>query len=227
MTNVDWSIYLRLRSSPVLRRLAPNLLTRERRERFESLPPNIVVHNLADGIPFPDGSADVVYHSHLLEHLDRSAAPQFMREVRRVLKPGGLQRIVVPDFERLSRDYLDHVDACSSDRSQLARHDDFVAKMIEQSVRREAYAMRSQRGPLRALEKVLIGDARRRGETHQWMYDRANLTFLLERTGFAGVQIHTFASSGVTDWDSYGLDRDEGGREHKPGSLYVEAVKPS
>lgn len=226
VTNVDWSIYLRLGRSRVLRRVAPRLLKGKRRERFASLPENIVVHDLARGLPFPDESVDVVYHSHLLEHLDHWVAPKFMAEVRRVLKAGGLQRIVVPDLERLSRTYLDHLDECSSNREELARHDDYVAAMIEQSVRREAYGTRSRAGPLHRFENLLIGDARRRGETHQWMYDRANLTNLLELSGFEKVQIRTYDSSAVPSWDAYGLDHGDAGDEYKPGSLYAEAIRP-
>jgi len=89
VVNIDWSIYLRLKRNPVLRRLTPMVVKGERLRRFASLPDNILVHNLANGIPFPDESVDAVYHSHLLEHLDREVAGRFLREVRRVLKPGG------------------------------------------------------------------------------------------------------------------------------------------
>jgi SAM-dependent methyltransferase len=100
VTNIDWSIYLRLRKNPVLRRITPLIVSGERRRRFLSLPDNILVHDLARGIPFPDQSIDAVYHSHTLEHLDRATAKRFLSEVLRVLKPGGIHRIVVPDLER-------------------------------------------------------------------------------------------------------------------------------
>lgn len=227
VTNVDWSIYLRLKRRTLGRWLAPLLLRGTRKERFERLPPNTVAHDLSKGIPFPDGSVDVVYHSHLLEHLDRPVASEFMGEVRRVLKPGGVQRVVVPDLERLCRDLLEHLERCSSDPDERAAHDEYVAELIEQSVRREAYGMRGQRGPWRAVERLLVGDARRRGETHQWLYDRANLSALLERTGFAEIAVRSFDTSRIEDWQRYGLDLDASGREYKPGSLYVEAVRPA
>jgi SAM-dependent methyltransferase len=100
VTNIDWSIYLRVRRNPLLAAVVPLLLRGERFDRFKSLPDNIMVHNLARGLPFDSDSIDVVYHSHLLEHFDREPARAFLREVRRVLKPGGIQRIVVPDMER-------------------------------------------------------------------------------------------------------------------------------
>src|SRR6476646_9135325 len=50
-------------------------------------------------LPFADASFDAVYHSHLLEHLPAEKALPFLRECRRVLKPGGTLRIAVPDLE--------------------------------------------------------------------------------------------------------------------------------
>ena len=49
---------------------------------------------------------DVVYHSHLLEHLQQEEGEDLIQECFRVLKPGGILRIVVPDLERICRDYL-------------------------------------------------------------------------------------------------------------------------
>jgi len=60
----------------------------------------------SEGIPAASQSVDVVYHSHLLEHLQQEEGEDFIQECLRVLKPGGILRIVVPDLERICRDYL-------------------------------------------------------------------------------------------------------------------------
>ncbi len=75
------------------------------------------------------------------------------------------------------------------------------------------------------IENVLLGDARKRGETHQWMYDRVNLKSILKNLGYSRVEIQEYNSSLISDWDSYGLDLDGSREEYKPGSLYAEAVK--
>ncbi len=49
---------------------------------------------------------DAVYHSHLLEHLRADEARAFLGECWRVLKPGGVLRIAVPDLEGIARAYL-------------------------------------------------------------------------------------------------------------------------
>ena len=140
-----------------------------RRERLEHQPPNILVHNLAKRIPFQSDSVDVVYHSHLLERFDRDVARRFLLGVRRVLLPGRLQRIVVPDLEVKCRDYLVHIDHCEGNLLEAGRHDAYISAIIEQCVRRESVGVSRQSALRRRLENVLRGDARRRGETHQWM----------------------------------------------------------
>lgn len=61
--------------------------------------------NLLKGIPFPDDTFDVVYHSQVLEHIPQGNAAAFIQECRRVLKPGGILRVVVPDLENVVTEY--------------------------------------------------------------------------------------------------------------------------
>jgi SAM-dependent methyltransferase len=196
-----------------------------RLKRLQSLPHNIMVHNLAKGIPFPSDSVDVVYHSHLLEHLDRAVVRQFLLEIHRVLKPGGILRIVIPDFEKLCKTYLSHLTICEHDAEESSKHDAYIASIIEQCVRKEGTGAREQPPLRRFIENAVIGDARARGETHQWMYDRISLISLLNNLGFRNTQLQAFNSSLITNWISYRLDVDEQGKEYKPQSLYVEAQK--
>jgi SAM-dependent methyltransferase len=54
---------------------------------------------------FPDASFECVFASHLLEHLHPDVAEHCLREVHRVLVPGGIVRLVVPDLDRMVADY--------------------------------------------------------------------------------------------------------------------------
>lgn len=58
-------------------------------------------------LPLADGEADAVYHSHLLEHLQPPAAAGLLGECRRILRSGGVVRVVVPDLAGIARAYLD------------------------------------------------------------------------------------------------------------------------
>lgn len=77
--------------------------------------------NIIDGVPLADGTADFVYHSHVLEHLFREDAMRFLQECYRILKPGGILRIAVPDLEDAAREYLRNIARCDAgDQSAIA-----------------------------------------------------------------------------------------------------------
>jgi SAM-dependent methyltransferase len=60
---------------------------------------HIFVHyDLSYGLPFGDRVAEHVYSSHFLEHLHRDEALKLLSESFRVLKPGGIIRIGIPDL---------------------------------------------------------------------------------------------------------------------------------
>jgi len=54
---------------------------------------------------FPDNYADMIYASHVLEHISRNKLIDVLKEWRRVLKRGGRLRLAVPDFDRLIEVY--------------------------------------------------------------------------------------------------------------------------
>ncbi len=58
------------------------------------------------GLPYEDSSVDFVYMSHVLEHLDPTAAETLLVECKRVLRCGGIIRVVVPDLEDIVENYL-------------------------------------------------------------------------------------------------------------------------
>ena len=68
------------------------------------------------GLPFEDASFDGVFCEHVLEHFSLEDGVVLSREVRRVLKPGGVFRVVVPDSENVVRSYLDSPGALVSYR---------------------------------------------------------------------------------------------------------------
>lgn len=60
-----------------------------------------VHHNLAvTPWPFETASADELLASHVLEHFDRLAGVDFLRECARVLVPGGHLHLAVPDMDK-------------------------------------------------------------------------------------------------------------------------------
>lgn len=57
--------------------------------------------------PFAGDSVDGLIACHLLEHFDTQDGVDFLRECRRVLKPGGVCRIVVPDASYFRKVYAE------------------------------------------------------------------------------------------------------------------------
>lgn len=55
----------------------------------------------------PDGAAELIYASHVLEHFGRWEYPNVLREWCRVLQPKGLLRLAVPDFSKCARIYYE------------------------------------------------------------------------------------------------------------------------
>lgn len=221
---IDRSAYAILSSRRSLRMLARVLLDDERRARLNGMQGRVLVHDLRRGIPFPDHSVDAVYHSHFLEHIDREAAPALFREIHRVLKPGGIHRVVVPDLASVARAYLDDFDACVGGQADPEEHETWVAELYWRSVLRKSITS-AAKGPLRSrAENLLLGDARRRGDTHQWMYDRVSLEVLFRRTGFAAPRTVDYDESAIPAWNRTGLDMNGDGTEHMVGSLYMEAA---
>jgi predicted SAM-dependent methyltransferase len=103
---------------------------------FTSTGPDVIACNLNAGLPFDKDSFDVVYHSHLLEHFPKRHALTFMKECSRVLKPGGIVRVVVPDLEQLARIYLQLLDkAAQGDVHAGVEYGWIVIEMLDQMVR--------------------------------------------------------------------------------------------
>ena len=62
-----------------------------------------VVADITETLPFDSGSAELVYASHLLEHVATEEVPRVLAEWRRVLRPGGTLLVAVPDLEAIAR----------------------------------------------------------------------------------------------------------------------------
>lgn len=68
--------------------------------------PHIAHHASIDALPFiADGAAELIYCSHALAYFDRDAAKAVLKEWWRVLAPGGVLRLAVPDFAALIQVY--------------------------------------------------------------------------------------------------------------------------
>lgn len=57
-------------------------------------------------LPFRDACLSRIYSEHVLEHVSYEVGLAFLRETLRVLEPGGVIRVAVPDLEDLVEGYV-------------------------------------------------------------------------------------------------------------------------
>ncbi|MCR4328924.1 MAG: class I SAM-dependent methyltransferase [Candidatus Roizmanbacteria bacterium] len=147
-------------------------------------------------IPEENGTVDVVYSSHMLEHLDKEDASKFLKNVRRVLRSGGIVRIAVPDIRHHVENYLQDGDA-----------NKFIDKTLLSSSNPKTL--------FEKLKYLTVGDRH-----HQWMYDGNSLCRLLSSEGF----IKPCEMKAGTTMIKYPepLNLEEG----MPESIFVEALNP-
>jgi predicted SAM-dependent methyltransferase len=54
-------------------------------------------------LPFPDNSVDLVFSSHVVEHIYREEFKRFLKETYMILKKGGINIIITPSIEKCSK----------------------------------------------------------------------------------------------------------------------------
>jgi predicted SAM-dependent methyltransferase len=147
---------------------------------------NIDIHpaplsmNVLRGLPFRAGSVRHIFVSHFLEHLffPRDVKP-FLAELRRVLAPGGVVRIVVPDIEQCIDAYT------AKDPVFFGSRRETWDWWPENPTRLEDFLAYAGAG---AEPAYLF-------ESHKYGYDFETLQRILEDAGFIGTKRSSFMGS--------------------------------
>jgi predicted SAM-dependent methyltransferase len=148
-------------------------------------------------LPFEAGAVDWVYAEHLIEHIPPDAAIDWLREVRRVLLPGGVLRLTTPDLRR-------YVESCLNEDGFFARH--------RRRLRTAGVGPPMPERPAFMFNQLfyLYG--------HRWIYDFEELRHALGQAGFGVVTACGFRQGARQDVAS--LDRVLRNDE----TIYVEAT---
>ena len=196
--NFDNSPSIKLSKAPIKYNLAKGLglLSEQQIENIKwNKENNIHFADATKSIPLETSYVDCIYTSHMVEHLSQDGARSFLREVKRVLKVGGVVRIAVPDLRIAVDEYLESNDADAFMRGILVQAPEITT--IRQKI------------------KLFISGYRH----HQWMYDGESLSKLLLEIGFNTVEVCKDGKTNITDPDALNL------REREEQSVYVEGIK--
>lgn len=104
---------------------------------FQSPVDGVIEMNILKGLSFAESTFDAVYSAQFIEHLTLDEGEKVLKEVARVMKPGGVIRLVTPDLEELSRTYLQFLDQLktTSDTEMANRYDWVRMELFDQIVR--------------------------------------------------------------------------------------------
>ncbi|MBE9175009.1 methyltransferase domain-containing protein [Synechocystis salina LEGE 06155] len=96
--NFDASPTLRFERLPII----GDLYTKNSK-RF---PSNVEFGDIVHGLPVPNNACKGIYCSHILEHLSLNDFRTALKNTHNILSPGGYFRLVLPDLEHLTKEYL-------------------------------------------------------------------------------------------------------------------------
>jgi len=148
-------------------------------------------------LPLADGSIDVFYSSHMIEHLDQTDATKVLKEARRVLCHGGIIRLSVPDLHKLAEKYIETREA-----------DKFISRL--------KLSQTTTRTIIQKLKFITTENIK----NHRWMYDGESLRGVLTSHGFLNASVMPAGTTRIKNHEPLNL------YNRAAESVYVEAENP-
>jgi len=134
-------------------------------------PSNVRYGDIIKGLPgIEKGTCDLIYCSHVLEHLCLQDFKLALENTFTLLKPGGVFRCVIPDLELYVKNYLERINS----GDQLASC---------QFMKDAHIGLESRPKSIKEIIVNQFGNSR-----HLWMWDKNSLKFELVNAGFSSVR---------------------------------------
>jgi predicted SAM-dependent methyltransferase len=130
--------------------------------------PTELAWNLRRPLPFPSATVEAVFHEHVLEHFSLADGVRLLDDCFRVLRPGGVLRVGVPDAGAYAHSYTRDGDG------------------IIESERP------GRPTPMIALAELFYSHG------HKWMYDAETLAYVMSVAGFTNVFERPFGESAIS-----------------------------
>jgi len=171
-----------------------------------------LVHDLTKPLPFKENSVAVIYGAHVLEHLYLADAQRLLGECKRVLRSGGVIRLVVPDLRSMVASYLKSKNGGSPSASEKIA----AADKLNENLGFRSPAPHG--GNFLFKSYSLWKDFHH----HKWMYDSDSLIRYMEEAGFAAVSEKGYLQSEIPGI----AEVEEAGRVLDGAGICVEGSKP-
>ena len=162
----------------------------------------------------PDGSCDCISSEHFYEHFTLDDGYRMAQEWSRLLRPGGVVRVVTPDLEKEAKIYLG--DLIPAPAEVYDRH------------KRRWLTSRHTKETKRFLTPAMLFNFGMRLDGHQFIYDFSTLEKQLEAVGLINITRCQFGYSEHPDLRNIDFHdgAQTGGDWIKAIQLVVEATKP-
>jgi SAM-dependent methyltransferase len=160
--NFDASPTLRLQRLPFIGRLF--------KRGTAVFPAAVRYGDIVRGLPIPDGSVQGIYASHVLEHLSYAEFWTALDHTFRLLAPGGIFRLVVPDLKIRAQQYIERIEAGQAEANAWF-------------MRAAHLGLESPPRRLAAFAHSTFGRS-----AHLWMWDESSLAAALDKTGFVNIR---------------------------------------
>ena len=164
--NFDASLTLRFERMPLI----GHLYTKNE-SRF---PENVEYGDIVKGLPIPDKGCQLIYCSHVLEHLSLNDFRVALQNTYRKLEAGGIFRFVLPDLEYYAKRYI-------SDSS---------ADAALSFMRGTSLGYQNRSHSLKGFLLSYMGNSQ-----HLWMWDYKSIECELREIGFQEIRRATFGDS--------------------------------
>ncbi len=163
------------------------------------LAPGVFYMDATRPFPLGDNTFRYVFSEHMIEHVDCAAAASMLRECHRVLRPGGVIRVVTPDLASL-------VGLLAGPRTSIgqAYYDYFLQEHLPAG---------------HPATEAAIANAFMRSWGHRFIYDEPTLRLSLEAAGFGEVVRRRLGES-----DHAALAGIEHEERYPPGLLDFESL---
>ena len=132
-----------------------------------------LICDIRNELPFDDGSCSLIYNEHVLEHLTVEEGLFFLKECRRVLQPGGVLRVAMPDLKDVVDNY----------NSESFRDPDWLKWPEYQFIQTRAEAM----------------NISFRWWEHKWLYDLEELNRRLSEAGYVNTKSQKWRESSIPE----------------------------